>query len=68
MTGTRDSSLESDPASGWRAQTRGTFEHHVLDGEHLFINTQTDAVMQIVSERMLAARAQLANPNTTVGV
>ena len=60
MTGRRDRSLERDPARGWRAQTRASFEHHELDGDHLFVNTHADTVMEIVSRHMPACVARPA--------
>ncbi len=37
---------------GWRLQTRGSFQLHVLPGDHFFVTTQTEEVVRRVTRQM----------------
>jgi len=61
LGGTADPAASREELLRWRAQTLGTFRLHMLEGDHFFINTHRDAVLDIVSrdlQRVLARSQQ----------
>jgi medium-chain acyl-[acyl-carrier-protein] hydrolase len=61
--GTDDQRVSRERLEGWAVQTSSRFELQYFPGEHFFVNTANDLVVQSVSE---AIKASLAGKHSSI--
>ncbi|WP_147197601.1 alpha/beta fold hydrolase [Pantoea sp. MBD-2R] len=54
LVGDRDDKVSAEAAAGWRNTTRGSFESHILPGDHFFLRPQFLTIADIINLRMAA--------------
>lgn len=54
LAGDRDERVTAEAVFGWRQATRGSFESHLLRGDHFFLKPQFPAIANIINLRLAA--------------
>lgn len=50
--GGHEDTIRSENLQAWRRQTSSTFELHMLPGDHFFINTSQNVLLEMLSHRL----------------
>ena len=51
--GLKDKDISRAQVAEWRAMTRGPFSLHMFPGDHFFVNTDRQAVLEVVARKLL---------------
>jgi medium-chain acyl-[acyl-carrier-protein] hydrolase len=54
FAGEKDNTVSAQEMAGWRAQTLGPFSLRILPGEHFFLHSSQDRLLQCISQDLTA--------------
>jgi medium-chain acyl-[acyl-carrier-protein] hydrolase len=60
--GTEDASISREQVEGWRAQTGSLFRLWMIPGDHFFLNSAADLLLERLSRELLYLEAALPRP------